>query len=220
MNAEDWPYRIEPMRLEDVPTVGAIERLVFSRPWPMDAYNYELLENPQSHYLVARLKGRQRPPARRGLAAKLRQAIVGAELDETLLGYGGLWLMVDEAHISTLAVRVEWQGRGIGELLLASLIEKAMELQAALVTLEVRVSNYRAQNLYKKYGFHQAGIRYRYYSDNNENAFIMTTEAIASPAYQALFRERVAALSAKLSAQAALPATEEATPQESEGKER
>src|SRR4030042_4747207 len=156
MNVDDWPYRIEPMRAEDVPTVAAIERMVFSRPWPVDAYNYELHENPNAHYLVARLKRKgERPNPVRGLKAALRRAMTGPDLDETLLGYGGLWLMVDEAHICTLAVHPAWRQRNIGELLLVSLIEKAMALSSRCVTLEVRVSNRVAQHLYEKYGFNR-----------------------------------------------------------------
>jgi len=201
MNSRAWPYLVGPMQLDDLPTVSAIERLVYTRPWPMEAYNYELLENPKSHYLVARLKRTTKQKPGQRLKALLRRAISGPELDETLLGYGGLWLMVDEAHVSTLAVHIAWQRRGIGELLLASLIEKAMELAAAYMTLEVRVSNYRAQRLYAKYGFRQVGLRKRYYSDNNEDAYIMTTDSIASSAYQTRFQALVVALDAKLRAQ-------------------
>ena len=200
MNADDWPYRIEPMRMEDVPTVGAIERMVFARPWPVDAYDYELRENPNAHYLVARLKRREgtAPQITRSLKAAWRRAISSPELDKTLLGYGGLWLMVDEAHICTLAVHPAWRQRGIGESLLASLIEKAMALSSRCVTLEVRVSNHVAQHLYEKYGFSQTGLRRGYYSDNNEDAFIMTTDSINSPEYQARFQELTEVLKATL----------------------
>ncbi len=200
MNSSDWPYSIEPMRPEDVPTVGAIERMVFARPWPVDAFNYELLENPNAHYLVARLRRQEEAPkSKRGLRAAFRRAMSGPDLDETLVGYGGLWLMVDEAHICTLAVHPAWRRRSIGELLLASLIEKAMELGSRCVTLEVRVSNRVAQHLYEKYGFSRAGLRPGYYSDNNEDALIMTTDSINSPEYQARFRELTETLRATLS---------------------
>jgi ribosomal-protein-alanine N-acetyltransferase len=99
------------------------------------------------------------------------------------VGYAGMWLMVDEAHITTIAVREAWRGRKLGELLLASLIEAAVDAGAARVTLEVRVSNEVAQGLYAKYGFHREGVRPRYYSDNNEDAFIMTTGSIQEEEY-------------------------------------
>jgi [ribosomal protein S18]-alanine N-acetyltransferase len=202
MNCDAWPYRIEPMRLEDVPTVGAIERMVFTRPWPVDAYNYELLENPKSHYVVARLK-QASPKPQKGLKAALRRAMIGADLDRSLLGYGGLWMVIDEAHICTLAVHPEWRRRHIGELLLASLIEKAAEQADCCITLEVRVSNLAAQRLYEKYGFNRAGLRKGYYSDNNEDAYIMTTDPVRSAQYQNRFRGLVDILESRLSLGAA-----------------
>jgi ribosomal-protein-alanine N-acetyltransferase len=91
--------------------------------------------------------------------------------------------MVDEAHIINIAVRETHRGKGIGELLLISSIEMANRLKARVVTLEVRITNTVAQNLYTKYGFKQAGIRKGYYTDNKEDALIMTTDVITSPAY-------------------------------------
>lgn len=199
MNSQDWPYLVEPMRPEDIPAVMVIERMVYSRPWPAEAYRYELAENPKSHYYVARLKD-YRPRREAGLKGALKRAFGSAESDESLLGYGGLWLMVDEAHVSTLAVHSDWQGRGVGALLLATLIDKAVELQAAFVTLEVRVSNLRAQTLYERYGFRRVGVRRKYYSDNNEDAFIMSTEAIDSPGYLANLEALRAGLDARLRA--------------------
>ena len=203
MNSSEWPYITEPMRVADIPTVAVIERMVYSRPWPVEAYRYEIVENSRSHYIVARLKGGQSPRPQQGLRAALRRAISGPEIDETLLGYGGLWLMVDEAHISTLAVHTKWQGKGIGELLLTSLIAKAAEMRAAYITLEVRVSNIRAQNLYEKYGFRKGGLRRRSYSDNNEDALIMTTGDPRSSQYQVVLMGLLEALDAKLRTRAA-----------------
>ena len=203
MNSSKWPYVIEPMRLADIPTVAVIERMVYSRPWPVEAYRYEIIENSRSHYFVARIRGGNPPKPQQGFSAALRRAISGPEIDETLLGYCGLWLMLDEAHVSTLAVHTKWQGKGIGELLLASLIAKAAELNAAYITLEVRLSNVRAQNLYKKYGFRSKGVRHRYYSDNNEDALIMTTDDPGSSQYQVRLMGLLEALDAKLGAGAA-----------------
>ncbi|UCC16507.1 MAG: ribosomal protein S18-alanine N-acetyltransferase [Dehalococcoidales bacterium] len=88
--------------------------------------------------------------------------------------------MADEAHITTLAVQEELQRRGIGELLVMTVFDRARELFANVVTLEVRVSNTGAQNLYLKYGFKQVGVRKSYYTDNREDAYVMTTEDITT----------------------------------------
>lgn len=158
------------MRQADVPTVANIEKIIFTLPWSSNAFGYELRANPLSHYFVARAR-----PAPRGN---------GQGLDPSIVGYGGFWMMMDEAHICTLGVHPDWRQRGVGELLLSTMIEAAAGLNARIVTLEVRVSNFPAQNLYTKYGFTQVGVRRGYYSDNNEDALIMTTEPIDTPAYR------------------------------------
>jgi ribosomal-protein-alanine acetyltransferase len=104
---------------------------------------------------------------------------------EYLSGMAGIWMMVDEAHIVTIAVRKNRKNLGLGEWLLIHIIELAKQLRAKYVTLEVRVSNKTAQALYEKYGFTRAGTRRKYYSDNGEDALIMTTCELDSPAYQA-----------------------------------
>lgn len=109
--------------------------------------------------------------------------------------------MVDEAHITTIAMHPNHRRHGLGEYMLASLIDIAYSIGAKWVTLEVRVTNYNAQNLYRKYGFHEAGIRHRYYSDNNEDALIMWTDEINSSAYKQKFQELKADLMHKLETQ-------------------
>jgi len=111
-----------------------------------------------------------------------------------LVGYAGFWLMLDEAHVTTIAVRPSERGQGIGELLFIGLIDIAASLGARFVTLEVRASNYVAQQLYKKFGFREEGVRRRYYSDNGEDALIMWSEPLGSPAFQ----NRLARLKAEL----------------------
>jgi ribosomal-protein-alanine N-acetyltransferase len=118
-----------------------------------------------------------------------------------IVGFAGLWLMVDEAHVTTIAMHPNFRRRGLGEYMLASLIEIAYDIGAKWVTLEVRVTNYNAQNLYRKYGFREAGLRHRYYSDNQEDALIMWTDEIHSPAYKQRFQELKTALMKKLAAQ-------------------
>jgi ribosomal-protein-alanine N-acetyltransferase len=144
------------MTLDDLPGVHAIERASFQVPWPDDAYRNELLTNRLASYVVAR---------------------AGADI----VGFGGLWVKVDEAHITSFAVDPRWRRRGDGEWMLLALLDRAVERGAREATLEVRLSNVPARRLYEKYGFRPVGIRPRYYSDNGEDALIMTTEPLASP---------------------------------------
>lgn len=176
------PFQVNPMRWEDIPEVMEIERRSFSMPWPMRAYEQEILRNPNAHYLVLR------PREVRAAAPILPPRRL------PILGYGGFWMVPDEAHISTIAVDVPWRGRGLGELMFLALVEEAIALGADLITLEVRVSNLVAQNLYRKYGLAVVGRRPRYYRDNLEDALVMTVEGVRSPAY----RERLEALKAQL----------------------
>lgn len=195
MNLDDTSYALMPMRMSDVPTVSAIERIVFSLPWSSSAFTYDLANNPNAEYLVMRylpwmVAGRDE----RSLSRSVRRLLKPTPQDPSLIGYGGLWMVLEEGHICTLAVRPAWRGRGLGELLLAGLIERARERGAQMITLEVRVSNVAAQNLYLKYGFRVTGRRKGYYSDNHEDALIMSTDSIVAPAY----REKLAALTGQL----------------------
>ncbi len=179
---ESVPFRVDPMRWEDVAEVMEIERRAFSMPWPLRAYEQELLRNPSAHYLVLRPR-------------EVRAAMPTFPPSRLpILGYGGFWLVPDEAHISTIAVDAPWRGRGLGELMFLALVEEAIALGANLITLEVRVSNVVAQNLYRKYGLEVVGRRPRYYRDNNEDALLMSVTDACSPAY----RERLEALKAQL----------------------
>jgi [ribosomal protein S18]-alanine N-acetyltransferase len=162
---------IAAMRLDDLEIVQAIERASFSSPWPPNAYRSELETNRLANYLVARA-------------------------DREVVGYGGMWLMVDEAHITTFAVHPAWRRQRIGERLLLAFLDLAVARQAHEATLEVRLSNLPARRLYEKYGFRPVGLRPRYYSDNGEDALIMTTEPVAEPPYL----ERLASLRAALDA--------------------
>jgi len=105
------------------------------------------------------------------------------------MGFAGFWAMADEAHITTIATREASRRQGIGELLLQSVIDMANQRASRIVTLEVRVSNTAAQQLYTKYGFSQVGLRRGYYTDNHEDAVIMSTDHIASPSFQAQLQE-------------------------------
>jgi len=190
------------MRARDIPTVSAIEQSVFALPWSTTAFRYELRNNPASEYVVLRylpwVKSDKRLSWRSARWFPARRLLRESRDDAALLGYGGFWVVLDEAHICTLALRPEWRGRGLGELLLVSLLERAVSHEARIVTLEVRVSNVVAQNLYYKYGFEVVGRRKRYYSDNREDALIMTLGSIVAPAYQARLQELTDRLGEKL----------------------
>jgi len=192
MNLDGLPYLVAPMELADVPTVAQIEQVVFTLPWSATAFGYELRHNAASEYLVLRrLLRAGEPGLGQVLARRVGQLLGRPRTDPSLLGYGGFWVTLQEAHICTLALRPEWRGHGLGELLLVSLVERALERKARVMTLEVRVSNTRAQSLYEKYGFKSMGRRKRYYSDNGEDALIMTTPPMLSAEY----RERFSRLS-------------------------
>jgi ribosomal-protein-alanine N-acetyltransferase len=183
------------MTWEDVPAVMAIEQRSFTLPWSANTYRHELLENANAHYYVLR----RRTDSRRLPDGWLARLLGRRDPVVSIVGYGGFWFIADEAHISTIAVEPEWRGRGLGEFLLVSMIERAMGLQAAQVTLEVREGNLVAQNLYRKYGFKITGKRPRYYQDNQENAFLMTVDGVNTETYRRLFDRLSADLSTKLS---------------------
>ena len=163
--------RIRPMTIADLPAIHQIERVSFTTPWPPQAYRQELETNRLAQYLVA-------------------------TIGDEIVAYGGLWLMVDEAHVTTFAVHPGFRRRRIGERLLLALLDLSLDRHAREATLEVRLSNLAARRLYEKYGFRPVGIRPRYYSDNQEDALIMTTEPLATPA----MRDRIARLRAAVDA--------------------
>jgi len=152
---------VRPMGLADIPSVRSIDHLSFALPWPESSYQYELSANRVSHMLVA-------------------EAESGGTLE--VVGYIGFWLIVDEAHISTLAVHPDWRGQGIGRLLLRRGLNLAAESGAQLATLEVRRSNQAAIQLYREFGFSIVGRRPRYYRDNDEDALLMTLDEIRTSA--------------------------------------
>jgi ribosomal-protein-alanine N-acetyltransferase len=136
------------MRCEDIAQVCLIEIEAFPTPWSEQAFDHELTQNHFAHYIVMERHGE-------------------------LIGYCGMWLIIDEAHVTNIAVSSAWRGFKLGERLLAELGERAHRLGALRMTLEVRPSNTIAQNLYRKFGFYAAGVRHGYYSDNGEDALIM-----------------------------------------------
>jgi ribosomal-protein-alanine N-acetyltransferase len=201
------PVRVEPMTVADLGDVLNIERLSFPSPWSARAYEYELRYNDMAHYFVARTTGDSlTASANGGMFGWLKRALhtAPAPIAPVIVGYIGYWLMAGEAHISTVAVHPDMRGRSFGEVLLEHSLEDAAQRGAHVATLEVRVSNTSAQQLYTKYGFEKVGMRKAYYSDNNEDAFIMTTPPLGSAQYQQKLQRLKTALLMRLSEKRAL----------------
>ena len=163
------PMEIARMVAADVPDVVRIERASFTTTWPSDAFYNELTTNKMAHYYVGRVDGQ-------------------------IVAYGGIWVIFEDSHVTTIAVDPRFRGKRYGEILLLRLIEEAIERNAAWMTLEVRESNVGAQQLYRKYGFTTVTTRKAYYSDNNENALVMWAGNMRGD----LYRNRLRALRERL----------------------
>ena len=159
------------MKTGDAPQVGMMDKECFPTMLPVVDYKVELL-NPMAHYLVALDDGERN---------------AGGNTGPVVQGFAGIWLMAGEAHLINIAVKKEYRRHGIGELLLIGIIQVAQRLRATMITLEVRVSNTAARRLYEKYGFSERGSRRGYYTDNREDAFIMTLDHPDSVANENLF---------------------------------
>jgi ribosomal-protein-alanine N-acetyltransferase len=193
---------VRSMRLDDIAQVMEIERESFPTIWPPTAFRRELQQNRLAHYIVvSEFQPGTSPSTAHGgpfsrLFGEIRHLVHGddpaqlpppGERPELIVGFVGVWLLPDEAHIVTIATRESHRGRGIGEQLLISAIELAQEQGQPLVTLEVRVSNHAAINLYEKYGFEEVGRRRNYYSDNHEDALILTINSVMTGDYHRHF---------------------------------
>ena len=202
---QDSYFFIRRMKDDDIPQALEIDLDAFPTQWPHPNHSslHHELRNRLAHYIVAYRANASAQPGNNGQKnIGLREIFsyvkhlfdhdrfFGPEppSEEYLVGIAGIWMMVDEAHIVTIAVRHSHQRQGFGEWLLINLIELSIQLKARAVTLEVRVSNTTAQALYEKFGFLKVSTRQRYYSDNGEDAVIMTTEDLLSPAYQERFQ--------------------------------
>ena len=152
MEKQQWVIR--PMELKDVDQVHTIETQVFTLPWTKGAFLQELTQNQMAAYFV----------------------LVNGSDGNEIVGYVGTWKVVDEAHITTIAVAKRYQGKGLGGMLLERAMVEMIAVGVVRMTLEVRISNVRALSMYRQYGFKEAGIRKRYYSDNQEDAIIMWAE--------------------------------------------
>ena len=193
------------LRAGDVSQVVEIEREAFSPLWVSTPFKREL-NNRYASYLVAcaapeidKIPVADNEPSEDNPSPWLRlkrnlRIIVGRNKPDCpagplVAGYVSVWYQGEEAHITEIAVREELRGKGIGELLLIGSLRAAVEYGSKVMTLEVRVSNFVAQRLYEKYGFKSVGTRKAYYSDNREDAVIMTTSPIDSEEYQRMFQE-------------------------------
>lgn len=155
------PVVIEPMTLADVGAAHEIERVSFATPWPAYAFEQELRGNRLARYLVARA-------------------------GDELVGFAGMWMMVDDAHVTTISVHPDWRRRGVARQLMLGLSELAMSSRARRMTLEVRAGNAGAHALYREFGFEVVGRRPGYYSDNGEDALVMTTAELDSQTMRAV----------------------------------
>lgn len=147
---------IRPMQLSDLQQVLAIEVASFPAPWSRQAFVSELTYNRMAVYLVARSQNQ-------------------------VVGYAGMWLVVDEAHVTNIAVHLAWRRLGIGKQLMDRLQDLALARGCTAMTLEVRKSNFAAQNLYTQYGFAAQGLRRGYYADTGEDAIVMWKQLEEAP---------------------------------------
>ena len=152
--------KCRPMKLDDIPRVHEIDVLSFSLPWPEKSYLFELTENPSTLAIVAE--------------------IVPCGTSPVVIGMAVVWIVVDEAHIATVAIHPEYRGNGYGKQLMAEMLHQSIQRGAVLATLEVRENNRLAQQMYTNFGFTTVGRRPRYYKDNNEDAIIMTLNRMGS----------------------------------------
>ncbi len=139
---------IECMNLHHIDEVAKLEAEIFSSPWPKEAFEYEVNQNPYSFNYVYLKEGK-------------------------VIGYCGLWCLFEQAQITTIGVCKEYRREKIGSQLMDKMIEKAINLGCETISLEVRVSNEAAKTMYEAYGFDVINIRKSYYQDNNEDAFLM-----------------------------------------------
>lgn len=141
------------MRLKDIDDVLKVEKRSFKTPWSRFAFICELRDNRFANYLVVKDGNK-------------------------VIGYGGMWIVLNEAHITNIAIDPDYRGKKIGETLMLNLIELARSKGAERMTLEVRRSNFIAKRLYKKLGFEVRGVRTGYYVDTNEDALIMWKDSL------------------------------------------
>jgi ribosomal-protein-alanine N-acetyltransferase len=196
-------YIIRRMQDRDIPQALEIDREAFPTQWPHPTYASfkQELRNRLACYIVVTKPTEsemieQNPDTRKFWKKLLRffdhDRLLNEKIStpqEYIIGIAGFWVMVDEAHITTLAVRDSYRRRGVGERLLIEIIEMTFQFNVNLITLDARVSNKQAQALYEKYGFQKVGLRKAYYTDNGEDALLMTTDSLTSDTFQSHFQQ-------------------------------
>jgi ribosomal-protein-alanine N-acetyltransferase len=168
------------MRPQDVTEIMAIESVSFGRHhWSEESFYNEMNNHVGRYYSLLCADDPAGAPK--------------------VIGYCGFWLIADEAHVTTVAVHPDYRGNALGELMLVQILERSYGNSIHWLTLEVRVTNYNAQNLYYKYGFSSVGMRPKYYQDNQEDALIMTTPDITTEGYRQRYKSLKKALDRRLS---------------------
>jgi [ribosomal protein S18]-alanine N-acetyltransferase len=150
---------VRPISIESIDRILALDRLCFGGLWSENSYHRELT-NDNSHFLGV---------------------TVDNSLGLTTIGFGCFWAILDEAHITLLGIHPDYQGQGLGQLLLRSMLDRAREIEMARATLEVRASNQGAIHIYEKFGFETVGRRKKYYQDNGEDGIIMWRGGLQHP---------------------------------------
>ena len=161
------------MTLDDVPAVSLLEDKLFPTPWPQSAFVNDVSRNPFGYHLVAEHSGH-------------------------VIGYVIAWFMLDDVHIATIGVAPEWQGQGIGKLLMLMAMKWAIAMESPVVTLEVRPSNERAIRLYRSLGFRVVGRRKNYYRDTGEDALIMTNSHVVFNEINEIWQKTAAAFNVEI----------------------
>lgn len=200
-------FAVRPIRKSDIAQVQAVEKQVFSTLFPRTSFHRELDNSTMQYWVAERLvapedagvsssmgEERRASGGVRSVMGRVASAWSALRDDDAghsdIVGFLGTWYDPDQAHIVSVGVSGSCRRRGVGELLLIAAVEHAIERQSDKITLEVRKSNAAARALYEKYGFVERGIRTAYYSDNREDAVVMTTDPIQA----AGFARRFAAL--------------------------
>lgn len=142
------PITIREMVQDDIDTVYTIEKNSYSTPWTKEIFYNELMNNAHAFYAVIAYQG-------------------------DIVGYAGMWVVYDDAQITTIAIDPAFRGKRLGKQLFRYMLQTAYRLEVARLSLEVRVSNVVAQNMYRKFGLVPGGVRKGYYTDNNEDAIVM-----------------------------------------------
>lgn len=200
------PYCMRLMCKEDIVQVAEIDREAFSTTWPPIDYRRELRNQIARYIVICKEEETVEEPEAEDisetgfpyLVSRVRQLFnytssfghkPSPSDGQCLIGFAGLWMMAEEAHVINIAVRGLNRRRGIGELLLIAMIDLALEMKAEIITLEVRASNLAARRLYSKYGFTRVGLRRGYYTDTGEDGVLMSTEKIALNSFQTRFQQ-------------------------------